>query len=313
MRSSLPSPFRRSTVRVLLLSAALLGGCDVTEPSPPVPEQVRIAADSVQLFVGEGALVPASALDARGNPVPEARLRWASSDPEVARVDSTGHVFALRPGRATVTASIEGGTAAPASVPVRVDPRPDRLELPQDTLVLKAPGPAAGCEQQVAPTLYDREGKPVRSPTPLVTYSIEDTSVAGYRKPSWGTGALYLAYIFGKRPGETRLIAASGSYRDTAVVRVLPGTPTYVRIYLPPGQYMLSLASGDTAQLEARVLNECGGVMPDAEPPPVFSSGDPSVVEVSPGGEVVARGPGSTYVYAARGSARDSVLAGVSQ
>ncbi|HEX2189584.1 MAG TPA: Ig-like domain-containing protein, partial [Longimicrobiaceae bacterium] len=85
----------------LLLALALGGGCEVaTEAAPPVPTQVRIAGDSVHLHVGEGAVLPAAALDAAGNPVEDARLAWSSSDSTVAAVDSAGRVTAVRPGRA---------------------------------------------------------------------------------------------------------------------------------------------------------------------------------------------------------------------
>lgn len=285
----------------LLPGLLLLGACDATEPDPPVPAAVRIAGDSVHLYVGEGAAVSAAALDAQGKPVSGARLVWSSSDSSVASVDSAGRVLGLRPGRAEVTAST-GATGPRARIGVRVSPRPDRLELPQDTFVLPAPGPR--CAQTVTATYYDRSGQRVVLPTGSFSYSVADTSVAAYTRPRGGTSQLYTIFLYGRRAGETRLAVAWGEYRDSAVVRVLPGTPSTIRITAPStfrGYFLV----GDTVQMQAQVLNECGEVVPELSA--TFSSGKPSVLEVDPGGRVVARAPGEAYVRAAWNTRSDSV------
>lgn len=50
--------------------------------------------------------------DAQGNPLPGRTIDWSSSDPEIARIDSTGAVFAGAPGEVTITARCEGKEAS---------------------------------------------------------------------------------------------------------------------------------------------------------------------------------------------------------
>lgn len=303
LRASFP-PLHR-LVTVLLVPAALsAAGCEAgTEPSPAVPAEVRIAGDSVHLFVGEGAVIPAEAVDDRGNPVPDAPLRWSSSDSSVVSVDSAGHVLALRPGRAEVSAALGGSQGLRATVAIGVDPRPDRLELPLDTFVVKAPG--GGCEVSVRATLYDRSGRPLNPPA-AVDYAVEDTTVAVVRRRSGGTAGITTGYLSGRGAGETRLVASASGYRDTALVRVLPGSPSRVTIAARTGESLRSvLTRGDTVHLEGRVVNECGGVV--SGPTPTFTSGNASVFDVSPDGRVVAREVGYGYVYATWNSVRDSL------
>lgn len=309
MRTPLtPAPLRR-LVPALLAAAALAGGCDATEPDAAVPTQVRIAADSVQLYVGEGAVVSAAALDARGEPVPGARLSWSSSDPAVAAVDSAGRVLALRPGRSDVSVRLQGASGNAATVGVRVAPRPDRLEIGRDTIVIAAPGPAMSCEVTVVPALYDRSGARVIGQ--YVTYAVEDTSVAGVRRTSGGTSGLVTGFVFGKRAGETRLIATSNGYQDTALVRVLPGSPSAVRVSYAPGLQNGSLAVGDTLRVQGQVVNECGRPVPDL--PVTFVGGNPAIAEVSPSGRVLGRAAGSTYAFGSWQGKRDSVSISVAE
>lgn len=312
-RPAKPASALRTLAPALLLASVLgSAGCEgATDPTPPVPATVRIAGDSVHLHVGEGAVLPAAALDTQGNPVAGARLVWSSSAPEVAPVDSAGRVTGARPGRAEVTARLEGTSGAGATVAVRVTPRPDRLEIGVDTVAVAAPGPSRSCERPVRATLYDRSGNPV-SPPAAIHYSVEDTTIAGVARYSGGTAGITTGYVFGKRPGTTRVIASSNvlspadGYRDTAVVRVLPGSPARVEIAARPGGSLTSVLSrGDTVHLAGSAVNECGG--PVAGPAPTFSSGNASVLEVSPEGRVVAREAGHGYVHAAWGALRDSV------
>jgi hypothetical protein len=296
----------------VLLAAALAAACDAgTGPGPsPVPTRVRIAADSVQLYVGEGAVIPAAALDEDGEPVPGARLSWSTSDPAVVAVDSAGRVLALRPGRAEVGVHLPGASAQAASIGVRVAPRPDRLEIGRDTVTIVAPGTATACEVTVSPALFDRTGARVFGQA--VSYAVEDTTVAGVRRGSGGTAGIVNGYVFGRRAGETRLIASSAGYQDTALVRVLPGSPSAVRVFRAPEWPEGSLTPGDTLRVRGEVVNQCGRPVPEL--PVTFSSGAPAVVEVSPSGRVLGLAAGTAYVIGSWQQARrDSVPVNVAE
>jgi hypothetical protein len=82
--------------------------------------QVAVSAPTAVLW-SQGARVAlsAAARDARGNPIADAgsRVRWSSSDPRIATVDSTGVVRAVTDGEVTMRAALEG---VETGVPIRV-------------------------------------------------------------------------------------------------------------------------------------------------------------------------------------------------
>jgi alpha-tubulin suppressor-like RCC1 family protein/uncharacterized protein YjdB len=72
----------------------------------PPAGAVRILSSPDSLIVGTGASINAVAIDAGGQPLPERRLTWQSSDSTVARlVDDHGGVEAVAPGTVTITVS----------------------------------------------------------------------------------------------------------------------------------------------------------------------------------------------------------------
>ena len=78
------------------------------------PESVAVVADS-NSPLGR-VLLSATARDSNGNELSGRTVAWTSSNPQVARVDSTGTVSGVALGRATITAAIDGlsGTSAVA-------------------------------------------------------------------------------------------------------------------------------------------------------------------------------------------------------
>jgi alpha-tubulin suppressor-like RCC1 family protein len=101
----------------------------VAAPSPAAVSSVTIAGASATLRVGDTVRLAAVARDSAGAVLAGRTIRWSSSAPVVASVDSaSGLVTALRPGQATLTAASEGrsathavtvAAAAPAPAPVR--------------------------------------------------------------------------------------------------------------------------------------------------------------------------------------------------
>lgn len=82
--------------------------------------QLSLSAPSAVLWAqGARVALSADARDARGFPVADAspRVRWSSSDPRIATVDSTGVVRAVTDGEVTMRAALDG---VETGVPVRV-------------------------------------------------------------------------------------------------------------------------------------------------------------------------------------------------
>lgn len=107
----------------------LAAGATVTSPTtvtfaPVASVQVVGAADAARAVVGTALPLTAQALDAAGNVLAGRAVRWTSSAPAVATVDSlTGVVTPVAAGSASVTASVAGHTGA-RTVNVVAPPQP---------------------------------------------------------------------------------------------------------------------------------------------------------------------------------------------
>lgn len=87
-------------------------------PPPPPPPPVVVASVSVtpenveMAALGQTAQLTATALQANGQAVPDAVIRWSSSNPAALEVSDTGLVTARANGTATITAATTGAASA---------------------------------------------------------------------------------------------------------------------------------------------------------------------------------------------------------
>ena len=89
----------------------LVAACGESTAPPPPIAAVTIVPESVEVVVrGTVQLTPAM-WDASGSAVRERAMTWASSDPAVGTVSSTGLVTALLRGSTTITLTCEGRRA----------------------------------------------------------------------------------------------------------------------------------------------------------------------------------------------------------
>jgi Big-like domain-containing protein len=112
-RHQTPSVFRipRAVAAVVL---ALAGACEhgATTTAPRGVATIQLSLDVPTIGIGEHTRASATALDAAGGFLPEARIEWRSSRPDVATVDGNGTVTGVSAGTATITASSNGVTGA---------------------------------------------------------------------------------------------------------------------------------------------------------------------------------------------------------
>src|SRR5678815_2875497 len=86
-------------------------------PTPPPPPVVVVASVSVTpenigfAALGQTVQLTATALDANGQAVPSAAMRWASSNPAALEVSDTGLVTARANGAGTITAATAGAAS----------------------------------------------------------------------------------------------------------------------------------------------------------------------------------------------------------
>jgi uncharacterized protein YjdB len=79
---------------------------------PPTVATVTVTPANPQLLEGRTVRLTATARDAAGNVITGRTVTWTSSNTNVATVDATGLVTAVRRGRATITATIDGVTGS---------------------------------------------------------------------------------------------------------------------------------------------------------------------------------------------------------
>lgn len=111
---------RRFLIGLALPCAAALLACpsddDLTDPFAPMDLTIQLAPAQVQLLISDTVTASDNTqLQLRatslGFPVLPPHARWTTSNPNVALVDSSGRVQALRLGVATITARVNGETS----------------------------------------------------------------------------------------------------------------------------------------------------------------------------------------------------------
>ena len=146
-RSSGPSRSPRArTARSAVLGFAGLailscGGDDTSGPPPgpppppptaTVPARITLDPEMVTVVAGDTIRVRARVLNDRAQPISDAVVTWASSDPAVAAVDATGLVSGLKEGNASLTAT-SGPVSNAAPVAVHSLDRATLMDLYLDT------------------------------------------------------------------------------------------------------------------------------------------------------------------------------------
>jgi hypothetical protein len=183
----------RHTFRTRIATAALLTGLSLAaacgdsptagsggngnprpqQPQQPQPDgvaQVLIAPDTLTLLATGGhRRVDAIARTGAGQVLQDRIVGWASSDVTVATVDASGNVTGHQPGRAWITATVDGRTAQ-----ARVDVLPltvDSIALGQAWMQVEW-----GTVRQMGATLFAADGRVLYDRA--VTWATSDSSVA---------------------------------------------------------------------------------------------------------------------------------------
>ncbi|WP_420616972.1 leucine-rich repeat domain-containing protein [Candidatus Palauibacter sp.] len=113
-RSSRARTARSAVLGLLGLAILSCGGGDTAgpPPGPPpppptanVPARITLDPETVAVVAGDTIRVRARVLNDRAQPISDAVVTWASSDPATATVDATGLVTGLKEGNASLTAT----------------------------------------------------------------------------------------------------------------------------------------------------------------------------------------------------------------
>ena len=224
---------------------------------------------------GETVQLTATAFDRNGQVVPEALISWASGNPAVATVDSTGLVTAVANGTATITAA-----AGDISMDIEVSVSPVvEISLSSTTPTLTALGDTL---QMVAAPL-DANGEPV--PEASIDWSSSRPTVAKVND----TGL-----VTAKSNGTTLISATSGTAEASVTVTV---SQVGVGISITPN--IREIFEGQTLQLRTRIVDANDRELRSARVD--WSSSRREVATVSRTGLVRAVAMGSTRISATSG------------
>lgn len=238
---------------------------------------VTLSPSADTLVTGDTVRATAEAFDANGHAMKAAGISWSSSDPAVARVDSTGLVTALSPGEAEITGSSGGGSGHMTLLVIA--PTPTAILLTPDSLVLSALRDTV----RVAAEVFDQAGGVIEGV--VVSWSSADESVAAVDS----TGLIVAISL-----GMTAVTASAGAASAEATVAVLQ---LVGRVVVSP--IADTIAPGDTQRLGAEAFDANGHVIEGAEFS--WSSNDLSVATVDARGLVTAVGAGKALIAATSG------------
>lgn len=257
--------------------AAILVSCRTDSIDPHRAGVASVVVTPSRLSVGVGASVPVAVevRDGAGMVVVGRKVAWASRDPSVATVSSTGVVTGVAPGPVQIAATAEGKSAIAdvtvtpkAVVTIRLTPNGDQQLLVGQT------------RQMIAQTL-DADGNELVGRA--VTWSSSSATVASVSN----TGL-----ITAIASGGTVITAASEGRTNVLAVTVTPVAVAAVRI----SPSTADLTVGQTAPLAAVATDAAGNVISGR--PVSWTSGAPSIATVSATGVVTGIGAGSAVVFA---------------
>lgn len=236
-------------------------------PSPSVAS-MSVSPSSVTLAVGGTATVTATPRDANGNPLSGRVITWATANPNVASVSSSGTITGQGPGSTTVTATSEG-----VSADVGVTVTPAAPAPPSVTSVSVNPGTGSVCvgsSLQMTATPRDATGQPVSGQA--VTWAVTPSSVASISQNG-------LLAALG--PGNAHVTATSGAASGSADITICPVVAS-VEVTAP--QTVMSLAGSPTVQLTATAKDSQGNVV--ANQPVTWTITPSNLASITPNGTV---------------------------
>jgi len=255
-----------------------------------VEVEIRPANGTLAVLPGAGALAAGQVVrlaavwrTGTGSPRPATGVSWQSSDPAILRISEEGELTAVRPGGASVRASVGDQVAEVQYQVTRVDVATVRI-LPRITAL------SVGEEARLETQASDRLGAILSGR--VMSWSSSDAKVVAVSPD--GT-------IRGIGPGTARISAAIGAGLASVDLRVSPATVGSVRI--DPAE--VALRVGEAALLKAAVLGARGTTLPGVSVE--WQSSDPQIATVSPDGVVRGLRFGTARIAASAGGRRATV------
>jgi eukaryotic-like serine/threonine-protein kinase len=251
---SMPAPFRRSdeVLRPAVITPTPATGAPEVKPYVAA---IEIFAPPTVIEIGDTFTLAGSPRNPSGDTVPGVKLRWSSSNEQIATVDETrGTVHAVAAGEVEITATASGVNNA-----VRMNIVPKRVALISVSL---PPGVLrAGDRVQLVATPEDKRHDPV---TTAVHWESADESIAIVSQDG---------VVSAKSPGEVLVWAESQGIRAMARIEVSPAPVAKLEPNVPNVAEV-----GETVELSAHAFDAAGMALEHR--PMRWSSSEPTVAEI---------------------------------
>lgn len=263
---------------VLAAGWAALAACssDATGPNTASIESVTITPATATVAVGANFALNAEVRDAAGNVIPDLRIAWASEDPSIAEVSTSGVVTGRTIGTVLIAASARGRDAFAS---VTVNPTPIgtiRVSAEHRSMLV-------GESVQLTAQALDSRGN-VLSGRPI-TWSTSDASIASVTESGLVTAIA---------PGGTIITARAEGNSAVASITVAQVPVASVRVQ----PVDVDLVVGQTTELSAQLLDASGGQITGR--PITWSTNRPGVATVTSDGLVTAIASGNATITATR-------------
>jgi uncharacterized protein YjdB len=243
---------------------------------------LTIAPTSVSGTVGQSKRLIATATNQSGQTIPGVTFTWASSNTQVASVDTSGNVTLVGVGSANISASAGGLTTSIPASATAASVHVATVTVTPSTVTLN---PANTAQLTAVP--MDSLGNVLTGQA--VTWSSSNTSVATVSAngllSAVAVGSAVISASAGGKSGFANLTVVAASPASVASVTVSPSTA--------------SVTTGKTVQLTATLKDSVGNVLGGRTV--TWSSGNPNVATVSSTGVVTAMTVGTATISASSG------------
>lgn len=168
-----------------------------------IPTTVKFESEQLMIRgAGQSSTVVATVYDDKATMLPDAKVTWASSKPEIATVSAEGAITGVADGSAEITATA-GEATGKLALTVKA-PEASKITLDPATVVVKVKQ-----SQSIAVLITDDQGLPMTDAH--VVWTSADPSIAQVDEHGMVTGL---------RRGETMITAAAGTAQATAEARI---------------------------------------------------------------------------------------------
>lgn len=245
---------------------------------PEYPEKISISSYSQVVPMGKTVTLTATVVP---SDVKNKTVNWSSSDNGIATVDASGNVKAINQGNAVITAASPGGASATCNIAV-VLPEPDAVELNLTKLIL-----------EVGDVRYLRASVTPENAHSTYTWTSSDAAVATVSQ----SGELKAAGV----GNAVITVETSNGKTATCTVQVLERGIQATKITITPSSMTLIQGRKQAFQATVEPENVSNKFI-------TWTSNNMKVATVDSDGNVIARSPGTSVIYAQCGSAQATAI-----